>query len=98
MDTALDDDSVKELTTRKIDVVKIPVIPLEFLAYVEALVERGDRASLYKIAQFEVPVFARKNLPVSKKIGHWYVCEIDYDEDIGVKTNLEHPDPSDSMF
>ncbi len=92
LDTAIDDESAGKLTTREFNYIKIPVIPFSFLPDIEKLLKCGDRTSLYKISQFEVPVAASKKLPISRKIGHLYICEMDYDKEIGVHNDFEVSD------
>lgn len=90
VDRSISDGDGVKLTTRAINIVKIPVVPLKFLPDVNDLLDRGGRENLYKIAQFEVPIAVSyfKKFPISpiqKKTGYLYVCEIGYDEEIGVK-------------
>ncbi len=91
----------EEALTRKIEFLKVQVIPYRFYEEVRELWSSGNRANLLKIAQFEVPIGlhqAKKFNPsdVLRGMEHLNVREVEYDEEIGVK--LKDFDVSDSMI
>ena len=91
----------EEALTRKIEFLKVQVIPYCFYEEVRELWSSRNRADFLKIAQFEVPIGfyqAKKFTPsdVSMGMEHLNIREVEYDEEIGVK--LEDFDVSDSMI
>lgn len=91
----------EEALTRKIEFLKVQVIPYRFYEEVWELWSSGNRADSLKIAQFEVPIGlyqAKKFTPsdVSRGMEHLNIREVEYDEEIGVK--LKDFDVSDSMI
>lgn len=91
----------EEVLTRKIEFLKVQVIPYCFYEEVRELWSSRNRADFLKIAQFEVPIGfyqAKKFTPsdVSMGMEHLNIREVEYDEEIGVK--LKDFDVSDSMI
>lgn len=91
----------EEALTRKIEFLKVQVIPYRFYEEVRELWSSGNRADFLKIAQFEVPIGfhqAKKFHPsdVLRGMERLNVLEVEYDEEIGVK--LKDFDVSDSMI
>ena len=91
----------EEALTRKIEFLKVQVIPYCFYEEVRELWSSRNRADFLKIAQFEVPIGfyqAKKFTPsdVSMGMEHLNIREVEYDEEIGVK--LKDFDVSDSMI
>ena len=91
----------EEALTRKIEFLKVQVIPYRFYEEVRELWSSRNRADFLKIAQFEVPIGfyqAKKFTPsdVSMGMEHLNIREVEYDEEIGVK--LKDFDVSDSMI
>ena len=91
----------EEALTRKIEFLKVQVIPYRFYEEVRELWSSRNRADFLKIAQFEVPIGlhqAKKFNPldVPRGMERLNIREVEYDEEIGVK--LEDFDVSDSMI
>jgi len=91
----------EEALTRKIEFLKVQVIPYCFYEEVRELWSSRNRADFLKIAQFEVPIGlhqAKKFNPldVPRGMERLNIREVEYDEEIGVK--LEDFDVSDSMI
>ena len=96
-ETILQDDAL----TRKIEFLKVQVIPYHFLGEVQELWSSRDRADLLRIAQFEVPIGlyqakAFKVPDVPRGMDFLNLREVEYDKDVGVK--LKGFDVSDSMI
>lgn len=96
-ETILQDDAL----TRKIEFLKVQVIPYSFLGEVQELWSSGNKADLLKIAQFEVPIglhqakgFKASQLP--KGMEYLNIREVEYDKEIGAK--LQERDSSDVMI
>lgn len=90
----------EEALTRKIEFLKVQVIPYRFYEEVRELWSSRNRADFLKIAQFEVPIglyqakmFHPSDVP--RGMERLNVLEVEYDEEIGVK--LKDFDVSDSM-
>lgn len=80
--------------TRKIEYFKVPVIPYRFYGEVEALRKSRKREDIYRIALYEVPIalYEAKKLRRygnSKDIEHLHICEMDYDDEVGGKINID---------
>ena len=91
----------EEALTRKIEFLKVQVIPYRFYEEVRELWSSRNRADFLKIAQFEVPIGlyqAKMFHPsdVLRGMEHLNVLEVEYDEEIGVK--LKEFDVSDNMI
>ena len=83
----------EEALTRKIEFLKVQVIPYRFYEEVRDLWSSGNRADLLKIAQFEVPVglSQAKDIDASdvlKGMEYLNIREVEYDEHIGAKLKV----------
>ena len=99
-DRSISDSRLKALTTRQIDIVKIPVIPKDFADDVHKLLEAGGSRKIHEIAQYQVsiPLSSSRKYPVTPLNTRGtpiLICDVDYDEDIGVHLQA---DPADVLY